>query len=255
MRSSIEGVLFDLDGVFYVGNQPIPGALNTLGVLDDRGIPYRFITNTTTQNRAELSAKLKNMGIPIVPDQLVTAPVATRDYLLANDLNRCFFAVAPAVLADFKGIEHVDRDADAVVVGDIGDAWSYDLLDTLFQHLLSGARLVAMHRNRYWQTEDGLHIDIGAFVTGLEYAAGVQAVTTGKPSAAFFAAGLNSLNLEPGQVIVVGDDIQSDIGGAQQAGIRAVQVKTGKYRQELAEESGITPDWTLDSIAELATIL
>src|SRR5690606_40756326 len=140
----------------------------------------------------------------------------------------CCLAVAPEVLEDFAGIEQVETRPQAVVIGDIGEAWTYALLDRLFNHLLEGARLVAMHRNRYWQTEAGLHVDIGCLVAGLEYVAATEAVVAGKPSRALFAAGLAGLGIAPGRVAVVGVDVLSEVGGAQQVGLRAALVKTGK---------------------------
>lgn len=255
MAQGIDGFLFDLDGVFYVADKLVPGAIGTLETLRLRDIPYRFITNTTTQSAAALNRKLLALGIPVTEGQLVTAPLATCNYLLSQGLRRCHLAVAPAVREDFSGIEHTEHNPQAVVIGDIGDAWSYRLLDSLFQHLLNGARLVAMHRNKYWQTGQGLHVDIGAFVAGLEYVASTTAVITGKPSAAFFDAALDSLGMDGARVVVVGDDVQTDVGGAQRAGLRSALVKTGKYRADLVARSGVAPDWTLDSIADLEDIL
>ncbi|HLS99094.1 MAG: TIGR01458 family HAD-type hydrolase [Porticoccaceae bacterium] len=255
MGDRVDGLLFDLDGVFYVGDQLVPGGVEALRTLRARGIPHRFITNTTTRSAAALRDKLEAFGLPVTVQQLITAPVATRDYLRREGLTRCCLAVAPEVLEDFAGIEQVETRPQAVVIGDIGEAWTYALLDRLFNHLLEGARLVAMHRNRYWQTEAGLHVDIGCFVAGLEYVAATEAVVTGKPSRAFFAAALASLGIAPGRVAVVGDDILSDVGGAQQAGLRAALVKTGKYRADLVARAGVTPDWTLDSIADLDRLL
>ena len=248
---SIEGVLFDLDGVFYVGDELIPGAAEILEKLNAAGMPYRFITNTTTQSSADLHGKLTAMGLVCDQSQLITAPLATASYLRAHQLGRCHFAVSPAVMSDFADFVSSDDNPEAVVVGDIGDAWSYDLLDTLFQCLLGGAQLIAMHRNKYWQKAGGLHIDIGAFVAGLEYVSEREAVITGKPAPAFFDAALASLGVDREHALLVGDDVNSDIGGAQQAGIRAALVETGKYREALVAESGITPDWTIPSVAAL----
>lgn len=255
MAQDIDGFLFDLDGVFYVGDELIPGAVGVLEKLRARGIPCRFITNTTTQSAAALRRKLAALGIPANAGQLMTAPVATRDYLLKQGLTCCHLAVAPQVREDFAGIEHSEQDPQAVVIGDIGEAWSYRLLDSLFQHLLRGARLVAMHRNKYWETGEGLHVDIGAFVAALEYVAATEAVITGKPSAAFFTAALDDLGVEGSRVVVVGDDVLTDVGGAQRAGLRGVLVKTGKYRADLVARSGVVPDWTINSIADLESIL
>ena len=254
-KNEVGGILFDLDGVFYVGDRRIPGALDALEFLDERGIPYCFITNTTTQSAAELQDKLAELGIPCQREQLITAPVATADYLLRQGVERCFFAVNESVLADFSAFRPVDENPDAVVLGDIGDRWSYSLLDCIFQHLLGGAALVAMHRNKYWQKSGGLHIDIGAFVAGLEYVADIEAVITGKPTKTFFDAALGYLGIDSSQALLVGDDIHSDIGGAQSAGIRAALVKTGKYRADLVARSGIEPEFVLQSIAEFSDMV
>ena len=251
----LDGILFDLDGVFYVGDQVLPGALETLDVLEERLLSYCFITNTTTRSAAELQAKLDNLGIPCRREQLISAPVATAAYLRQQGLERCYFAVNSSVMADFADFTVDESKPQAVVVGDIGTCWSYGLLDQLFQYLLSGATLVAMHRNRYWQKAGGLHMDIGGFVAALEYAANLEAVVTGKPSQAFFTAALDYLGVDRARALLVGDDIDADIGGAQGAGIRAALVQTGKYRGELVERSSITPDWVIPSIADLPDIL
>lgn len=253
--SDIKGFLFDLDGVFYVGDDLIPGALDVLDTLNERGLPHCFITNTTTQSSHSLANKLARLGIDTGTGQLLTAPVATRHYLIKHGLRNCHFVVNDDVLPDFAGLQHCDGQPDAVVIGDIGEAWSYSLLDTLFRQLVSGAQLVAMHRNRYWQKSDGLHLDIGAFVAGLEYAASTEAVITGKPSPAFFQAALATLGLDASEVAVVGDDVVSDVGGAQEAGLHGILVKTGKYRQSLVAQSGIVPDRVIESIADLVVLL
>lgn len=254
-HARVEGLLFDLNGVFYTGDEMIAGAGEALDAIRERGIPYRFITNTTTQSRDALVEKLGALGLDVEPDSLMTAPIATRDYLLRENLLRCHFVVDRDVLRDFRGLEAVDREPDAVVIGDIGDRWGYALLDRLFAMLTGGARLVAVHRNRYSQSGTGLHVDIGLFVAGLEYAADTEAVLTGKPSRRFFEAAARSMELEPSRVAVVGDDVDSDVGGAQGAGMQGVLVRTGKYRPELVDRSGVTPDAGIGSIADLARLL
>ncbi len=251
MAKTVAAVLLDLDGVFYVGDRLLEGGVETLDMLRRRGIPYRFITNTTTRSCGQLLDKLQGLGLPAAREDLMTAPLATRSYLEREGLERCYFAVADAIAEDFQGLEHTEKAPDAVVLGDIGDAWDYELLDKLFGYLVDGARLVAMHRNRYWQKAGGLHVDIGLFVAGLEYVADTEAVITGKPANAFFDAALRSMGAGSGETLLVGDDIHSDIGGAQRAGLRGVLVKTGKYREALVRESGIEPDWIIDSIAGL----
>ena len=118
-----------------------------------------------------------------------------------------------------------------------------------------GAEIVALHKGRYWQTEHGLQVDIGVFVAGLEYATGKPATVIGKPSATFFRMGLKDLGVDPESVVMVGDDIEADVGGAQRAGVRGVLVRTGKYRPDDLERSDLAPDAVITSIADLVDCL
>ena len=117
--------------------------------------------------------------------------------------------------------------------------------------LIGGARLMALHKGKSWQTEEGLRVDMGAFVAGLEYASDKTATVVGKPSPEFYRLALDSMGLGPTEVAMVGDDIDSDVGGAQAAGMKGVLVKTGKYRKAVAEALAVRPDLTIDSIADL----
>jgi len=142
-----------------------------------------------------------------------------------------------------------------VIVGDVGKSWDYDLMNRVFRMVIGGAELVALHKGRYWQVEDGLRMDIGAFVAGLEYATGKQATVIGKPSAEFFHLALADMRLDPEAVAMIGDDIGGDVGGAQSVGMKGVLVRTGKYREDLVSGSGITPDMIVDSIADIPDLL
>jgi HAD superfamily hydrolase (TIGR01458 family) len=124
-----------------------------------------------------------------------------------------------------------------------------------FRHLMDGAHFIALSRDRYWMRGDGLALDAGPFVVGLEYATGVTATIAGKPSPAFFHGAVRSLGVDPegpaADVVMIGDDIWTDIQGAQQAGYRGWLVQTGKYRADKVAESGVMPDRTLSSVADL----
>jgi HAD superfamily hydrolase (TIGR01458 family) len=162
--------------------------------------------------------------------------------------------VSDAIRGEFDGIEESVR-PEVIVIGDIGNAWSYDLMNDLFHQVMDGAEIVALHRGRYWQVADGLKLDIGAFVAGLEFATGATATVIGKPSPQMYHAAIHDMNLEPDDVVMIGDDVHHDVGGAQAAGIRGVLVKTGKYRDVLVASAGIKPDLVIDSIAVLAGVL
>jgi HAD superfamily hydrolase (TIGR01458 family) len=249
------GILSDLDGVWFVGNQAVPGAERALQGIRARGLPVRFITNTTTQSLDDLAAKMHHLGFPVEPGEIINSPRAAALHLQSLGSPTCRLVVDDNVRGEFAAFQESDDTPDVVVIGDIGDRWSYDLMNEIFGLLIAGAKLVAMHRGRYWQTEAGLTLDIGAFVVGLEYAAGVEATVVGKPSPALFQSVLDDMKLKPHQVFMVGDDIHSDVGGAQRAGIPGVLVRTGKYREDMVARSDVHPEAIIDSVADLAELL
>jgi len=253
--SGIRALLVDLEGTLYQDRRLIPGAAEALRAAEASGIPYRFVTNTTSRPRSRVARELAEMGFPVEAERIFTAPRAAHAHLVERGVERCDFLVAPALLEDFPGIRADGEAPQAVVLGDLGDALTYERLNRAFRSLLSGAEFLTLARNRYWKAADGWMLDVGAVAAALEYAAGRPATLVGKPAPEFFAAALASLGVDPGQAAVVGDDLESDVGGAQAAGMRGVLVRTGKFRAEEAERSSIRPEATLGSLADLSTLL
>ncbi|HYE34733.1 TIGR01458 family HAD-type hydrolase [Methylocaldum sp.] len=253
---NIKGILFDLDGVLYVGSRTIEGAPETVRRIRARGYPIRVITNTSTQSLASLHSKLLKLGFGIECAEILSAPQAVLRYLKRCGSPPCTLLLAEDVKSDFADIDEVDIDeAECIVVGDIGEAWTYNLLNRVFDRLIQGAKLIAVHKNRFWQTETGLKMDIGGFVAALEYCSGVRATVMGKPSPDFFRIALQDMGLKAREAAVVGDDIDSDIGGGQKAGLTGILVKTGKYRASYVNASSIHPDKIIDSVNELPALL
>jgi HAD superfamily hydrolase (TIGR01458 family) len=248
---NIEGLLLDLDGTLYTENRPVEGARETLIRLQAAGVPYRYVTNTTRKPRREVVAQLDNMGFP-VRKELIFTPAAAANVKLRG--SSCYPLVADALFEDLDGLRFGPEDPEYVLVGDLGEGFTYARLDGAFRRLMSGAELVALQKNRYWEREDGLSLDAGPFVAALEYASGKTATVIGKPEAPFFEAALVDLALQAREVAMVGDDIETDVAGAQRAGLRGVQVKTGKYRARVSIR-GVEPDLVLDSVAGLPEAL
>lgn len=244
-------LLLDIDGTLYMGDEAVPGAPAAVRALAARGIPIRYLTNTTRFSRRELAGRLRALGFPAGDEELFTAPVAAAAWLERAGLRRVALYVPDSTLEDFAAFELAAEAPDAVVVGDLGEAWDFRRLNAAFRQLLGGARLVALQRNRYWRTPDGLTIDAGAFVAALEYAASVEAVVVGKPSAEFFRLAAASLPDCAAPALVVGDDVETDIAGAHAAGLPSVLVRTGKFRPESLEAARVKPDLVLDSAARL----
>ena len=256
-RMNYQGILFDIDGVLHVGGKAVDGAQAILADLSSRGVPFRCISNTTRSSRSTIAERLATLGFSIPAEHIFTPAVAAGSYLISSGIIRCMLLTTRDVRKDFDnlGVEIVERNPEAVIVGDAGDLFTYSSLNAAFRALLSGAVLVALERDRYWMDEDGLSLSAGPFVAGLEYASGVRAHLVGKPSKEFFDAALFSLNCSSSEVLMVGDDIKTDIGGAQAAGLDAALVRTGKYREDVFRESGIDPDYIIPSVAHLHEIL
>jgi len=252
---SIRGILFDLEGVLYVGNQVIDGAYDVIRYVKEHNIPHRYVTNTTTLSRLTLSQKLHALEFPIEPREILSPPYATCVYLRHRQPRSCYFLVSEAVRDEFREFPTSTTDPAAVIIGDIGRAWTYDLVNRIFRMIMAGAELIALHKGKFWQTPAGLRVDIGAFISGLEYVTGVEATVTGKPSPAFFQAAIHELDRPKEEIVMVGDDIDVDVGGAQRCGIRGILVRTGKYRQDYVAASSVVPDGVLESIPHLLEYL
>jgi HAD superfamily hydrolase (TIGR01458 family) len=253
--AGVNALLVDLEGTVYEAGSVVPGAAEALEELARRGIACGFVTNTTSRPRSALVRELSGLGIEVEPERLYTAPLAGRDYLISRGLRRCHLLVHEPVLEDFAGIEGVDSSPQAVVVGDIGEDFTFERLNRAFRFLVDGAAFVTLARNRYHRGLDGLLLDQGPFVAALEYAAGREATLVGKPSPAFYAAALRHMGIAASQAAVVGDDLESDVGGGQAAGLRGILVRTGKFREEDLARSSIRPDAVIGSLAEIADLV
>lgn len=254
--SGIKTLLLDLSGVLYVGDAPVPGALEAMQRLRASKLVLRFVTNTTRSTRAAIHAKLTGMGFTAEENEIVTAPGAVHRHLAERAL-RPYLLIHPGLRDEFADCDV--NNPNAVVLGDAGEAFDYAHLNHAFRLLLQGAPLIAMGDNRYFMEPDGLSLDIGPFVRALEYAADIQALVLGKPAPAFFHAALEGTGCRPEEALMIGDDALSDVGGALKAGLQALLVKTGKYRAgderrigapgaRLADDVAQAVEWVLGAV-------
>jgi HAD superfamily hydrolase (TIGR01458 family) len=247
----IRAVLLDLAGVVYQGEQPLPGAVQAVADLRHAGLRLRFLTNTTRMPRRALLTRLNGMGIAIADDELFTPAQAARAWLAARGLS-AHLLIHPALQEDFANLPA--SGAEAVVVGDAADGFTYAALNEAFRKLIAGAEFLALARNRSFKDEDGeLSLDTGAFVAALEYATQREAVVLGKPAADFFKAALASIGCEGKEAVMVGDDAEADVAGALAAGIgAALLVRTGKYRPGDETKAKPAPSGTVADFAAAA---
>jgi HAD superfamily hydrolase (TIGR01458 family) len=241
-------LLLDLDGVLYVEDEPIPGAVDAVAELRRAGLRLRFVTNTTARSRSRTLEKLDRLGFAVSENELVTPAALAVRHCAERGHRRVALVMNDEVKRDFAELEETGEEPDAVIVGDLGSAFGYEVLNRAFRAVMDGAELVALQKNRYWLTADGLALDVGPFVAALEYASGQEAYVVGKPSPFFFELVLADLGVEVASAAMVGDDVEADIGGALRAGLAGILVRTGKYRPGAAEAAGIEPTATVDSI-------
>ncbi len=247
----IKGVCFDIGGVLYIGDEVINGAIEVINRLKDR-YKIRFLTNTTRKKPKDLYNKLKEMGFNIDENMLFTALSATKDYIKEQNAT-AYTIVADEVKDYFLDIE--SPNPSFVVVADAYTNFNYHNLNIGFRKLTNGAKLIAAAKNRYFKDSDGeLSMDAGGFVEALEYAANTKATIIGKPNKEFFLLACKSMNLNPNEVLMVGDDIETDIKGAKEAGLKSALVKSGKFREDDLKKD-IKPDFILDSIKDLLNIV
>lgn len=245
-------ILLDIDGVLHVSGNPISGAVDAVADLRRSGHALRFVTNNSTRPRSGLAEELREMGFMLEDGELQTTPSAAARELKGK---RVLALVMAAVVPDLDGLELVGHDAEAVLIGGCDETlepnqvFSYMNLGGAFAEIQMGASFYCLHKNKWWQTSRGPLLDAGAFVAGLEYATGVDATVLGKPSPAYFAAALDALAAQPELTWMVTDDVEADVRGAQSFGMRTALVRTGKFRPETLETSGLVPEIVLSSLA------
>ena len=249
------GILFDLDGVIYQGDSLIDGASTALNALDRSNIPYCFITNTTRMTKSNLISYLNQLGLRIEPYKIFTASQAAIDYCNMKKFKKILLVVPDSEMKqDFSCFDLTDKDPDAIVLGDMGHLFNFQLLNKLFVKVMGGCQIVAMHKNGYWMASDGLRMDLGAFVAAIEYASGKSAIIMGKPDVNFFKMATIGWKCPHNFIYMIGDDINVDILGAKNAGLNTILVKTGKFRDDILASSKINPDYIIESIADLPNL-
>ena len=253
----IRGVLFDLDGVLYNGEDPVPGAAGAVEKVRQSGVATLFVTNTTSRPRGALVAKLAKFGIMAAPADILTPPVAAAAWIRSRGGGAAALFVPDGTRAEFAGLEAADDDTVGyVVIGDLGAAWDYHRLNRAFRllHGRPGRRLVALGLTRFWQSPDGANLDVAPFVAALECATGCTATVMGKPSKEFFLQAAARLGLLPEELLMIGDDLRVDVLGARRAGLRSALVRTGQFRPSDLDGDE-RPDWVLDSARDLPALL
>jgi HAD superfamily hydrolase (TIGR01458 family) len=248
----VRGVLLDIDGTLLVDDRAVPEAPQALERLRAAGLAVRLLTNTSRRSRGAIADVLRSQGFAMDAAGILTPAVLARRLILESGRLKAALLVPDEARADFEGIAEEDSSPDWVVLGDLGAGFTYAAMNGALRLLRSGAALIALHRNPSWRPPGGEEaLDVGAYVTALEYASGERAVLVGKPAPQFFRLALREIDRRPEEVLVVGDDPVADVAGAAAAGCRTAWVRAGRNVMEAFGDAGLRPDLVLDAFPSL----
>ncbi|XP_064451490.1 phospholysine phosphohistidine inorganic pyrophosphate phosphatase isoform X6 [Mirounga angustirostris] len=230
--AGVRGVLLDISGVLYDGGEdggtPIPGSVEAVARLKRSQLKVRFCTNDSQKSRRELVGLLQRQGFDISEGE-VTSPAPATSLILKERGLRPHLLIHDGVRSEFDQID--TSNPNCVVIADAGEGFSYQNMNKAFRVLMDLEKpvLISLGKGRYYKETSGLMLDVGAYMKALEYACGIEAEVVGKPSPEYFQLALKEMGVEAHEAIMIGDDIVGDVGGAQRCGMRALQVRTGKF--------------------------
>ncbi len=251
---SITPVLIDFDGVIKLGEKPALDAGKFLQYLTGRKIPSYIISNSTLRTGNEILTFLSKNNINFdVP--AMTAVDATLHYVKEHYSKISVYCI-PSIKKLF--IDFIDdENPEAIVIGDNGDNWNYNLMNEIFRKVKAGAAIVAMHHNRFWYPGGGeLSLDAGAFIKAIEYGSERESILIGKPSPLYFRTALSLLGFSADdEFFMIGDDLENDVIAAQKMGGRGVLIYTGKTGYPLTGNQNLKPDLEINSLTEMIDIL
>ena len=238
--------------------------------LADHQIACSYLTNTTTRTRQQIAEALADAGMKVRADEVITSAVLTADFVRNPIRTRgAFWSTAatspktcPASTSSRRpSSDRTTADApDVVLMGGAGPEYDHLTLSRVYDWMAQGVPVVAMHRSTSWNTTEGLRIDTGMYLIGMEETSGRKATAVGKPAPAGFLAAASRLGVDPEQMYMVGDDLNNDVLAAQVVGMTGVLVRTGKFRQDTldrwaVDEFAMQPNHVLDSVADLPALL
>ncbi|XP_078812329.1 haloacid dehalogenase-like hydrolase domain-containing protein 2 isoform X5 [Oryzias latipes] len=229
-KRALKAVLIDLSGTLHIDDTAVPGAQEALKKLRNASVTVKFVTNTTKESKRNLLERLHRLNFDVQENEIFTSLSAARS-LIEQKNHRPLLLVEDSALEDFNGID--TSEPNAVVIGLAPEHFNYQTLNKAFRMILDGAPLIAIHKARYYKRKDGLALGPGPFVTGLEYATDRKASVVGKPEKTFFM-----------------QDARDDIGGAQNAGMLGILVRSGKYREGDENKISPPPHLTCDSFPD-----
>ena len=252
----IKGLLLDLEGVIYEGDNLIDGAIETVNKLLSHDFKIKYLTNTTTTPRKLIFKKLLQFKLPIIESDIFSPSIAANIFLKKKNISKIFLLTDQRLHEDFKDFTIDKTKPGAIILGDLYKEFNWERLNEAFQIISEkNALIIALHKNKYCKRENKIGLDLGPFVTALEYATSKKSILIGKPEKNFFNLVIEDMGLRKEELVMIGDDIFADIGGAKNNFMTTIQVRTGKFQKKDETNSYFQPDYRINSIVDLPNIL
>jgi arabinose operon protein AraL len=272
MITKIDGYIFDLDGTIYTGDDALPGAVQLITKLRQRGKKTLFVSNKPLEPRQAYADKLTRLGIPTPPNDVLTSATILGRYLIQNLPGLNLYVIGeeslraelrnyglkviselyeqdPTQVMDTRGI------IDAVVVA-FDRTLDYRKINTAYQALVQGARFFATNGDKACPMPEGTIPDAGATIAALEYLSGRKVeLIAGKPSPLILEVALKRLELPAGKCMLVGDRLETDIRMGVEAGMKTALVLTGVSSRLDLDTTNYHPDIILNDLSEMLKLI
>jgi 4-nitrophenyl phosphatase len=255
----IRAILIDLDGVIYRGNELLPGAINLFDWVESINLNYVLITNNSTKTPGQVATKLKNLGVKVRNERILTSAIATAHYLkLHAGPQTRIYAIGEEGLKDALiayGFKITENTPDYIIVG-LDRNFDFKKLEIAVNEIRNGAKFIATNADPVIATERGFEPGTGALVAMIESETGCKPIEIGKPSPWLFNLAINKANANPMDILMIGDNIDTDIRGAQAVGIvNTALIFSGVTTQSMVKESSVKPSFVFSDLDQLITDL
>lgn len=260
---SAKAFIFDMDGVLYRGTHVLPGVEELFSTLRLRGTQFLLATNNSMASQQAYVERMAKMGVEVDVDQIQTSASVTRDYVRDElpEGSRILIvgmpALAVSILEDTPFIQvgdDPDEPIDAVVVG-LDLDFTYKKLLRASDAIRSGARYIATNADATLPHESGVQPGAGSIVAAITTASGVTPVVIGKPQTLMMARGVEGLGVLPGEAVMVGDRLDTDVLAGHNAGLQTVLVLTGVSQREDLASAEVMPDYVFADLPALTQAL
>ncbi|MFC4989386.1 HAD-IIA family hydrolase [Saliphagus infecundisoli] len=250
-----DAAILDLDGTVYLGDRLVPGAAGAIEELRGRDLPVLFLTNKAIERRADYSEKLEHLGVPATREDVINSGWVTARYVVENYPDQEAFVIGEEPLIEElerAGIDIARTGSGDLLVVSMDREFTYEKLDIGMKTLESGAPFLATNPDRTCPTQSGAIPDAAGMIGAIEGVTGrsVDAML-GKPSATMLETVMGRLDTTPKKCLLIGDRLETDIAMGEHAGMTTVCVLSGVTDHATLAESDITPDYVLESIADI----